>query len=130
MPERSPGARRRSHATGPVADTARPHVVILGGPNRAGKTTAAGRLLTGALAVDVFVNADLIAAELAPARPEAAAIEAGRRMLADLEALRRRRATFAFETTLAGRAYVGWLRRCLADGYAVHLVFLWLQSAD
>jgi len=51
-------------------------------------------------------------------------------MLTRLEALRRSRATFAFETTLAGRAHAAWLRRCLADGYAVHLVFLWLRSAD
>jgi predicted ABC-type ATPase len=100
------------------------------GPNGAGTTTAAGRLLTGALAVDTFVNADLIAQELAPLDPERAAVEAGRRMLRWLEELRRSRATFAFETTLAGRAQAAWLRRGLADGYAVHLVFLWLRSAD
>jgi predicted ABC-type ATPase len=103
---------------------------VLAGPNGAGKTTAAGRLLTGALAVNAFVNADLIASELAPRNPERVAVEAGRRMLGRLEALRRRRATFGFETTLAGRAHAAWLRRCLADGYAVHLVFLWLRSAD
>src|SRR5262245_53170954 len=51
-------------------------------------------------------------------------------MLGRLQELRRRRATFAFETTLAGRAHAAWLRRCIDDGYAVHLVFLWLHSAD
>jgi predicted ABC-type ATPase len=125
-----PATRRGRTAGAADAKAGGPHLVVLAGPNGAGKTTAAGRLLTGALAVDAFVNADLIAAELAPGSPERAALEAGRRMLARLEALRRGRATFAFETTLAGRAYAGWLGRCLADGYAVHLVFLWLRSAD
>jgi predicted ABC-type ATPase len=123
MPRRPRPARRRG-------DSAAPHLVVLAGPNGAGKTTAAGRLLAGTLAVETFVNADAIAADLAPGSPEAAAIEAGRLMLARLEALGRSRTTFAFETILAGRAYAGWLRRRLADGYAVHLVFLWLQSAD
>jgi predicted ABC-type ATPase len=130
MLDPSPPTRRGRSAGAARAATGGPHLVVLAGPNGAGKTTAAGPLLTGALAVDTFVNADLIAAELAPGSPERAALEAGRRMLARLEALRRSRATFAFETTLAGRAYAGWLGRCLADGYAVHLVFLWLRSAD
>jgi predicted ABC-type ATPase len=75
-------------------------------------------------------HADLIAAELAPESPERAALEAGRRMLARLEAPRWARPTFAFETTLAGRAYAGWLGRCLGEGYAVHLVFLWFRSPE
>jgi predicted ABC-type ATPase len=130
MPDPSPPTPRGPSAGAAQAEAGGPHLVVLAGPNGAGKTTAAGRLLTGALAVHTFVNADLIAAELAPGSPERAALEAGRRMLARLEALRRSRATFAFETTLAGRGYAGWLGRCLADGYAVHLVFLWLRSPD
>jgi predicted ABC-type ATPase len=38
--------------------------------------------------------------------------------------------SFAFETTLAGRSYAPWLRRCVAAGYELYLVFLWLPSAD
>ena len=38
-----------------------PSVVILAGPNGAGKSTAAPALLHGALGVDEFVNADVIA---------------------------------------------------------------------
>jgi predicted ABC-type ATPase len=40
---------------------ARPNVVILAGPNGAGKSTAAPELLQGALGVNEFVNADVIA---------------------------------------------------------------------
>src|SRR5262249_3082812 len=119
-PSSSTSRRRRSGARADVGSGG-PHLVVLGGPNGAGNTTATGRLLTGALAVNTFVNADLIASELAPRNPERVAVEAGRRMLGRLEALRRSRATFGLETTLAGRAHAAWLRRCLADGYAVHL---------
>ena len=38
-----------------------PSVVILAGPNGAGKSTAAPELLQGTLAVNEFVNADVIA---------------------------------------------------------------------
>ena len=39
----------------------RPSLVILAGPNGAGKSTVAPALLHGALAVDEFINADVIA---------------------------------------------------------------------
>ena len=38
-------------------------------------------------------------------------------MLDRLHDLARRRATFAFETTLAGRAYAPWIRDLLDSGY-------------
>ena len=62
----------------------RPSVVILTGPNGAGKSTAAPALLQGALAVNKFVNADVIARGLSAFDPAAAAIAAGRVMLARL----------------------------------------------
>jgi predicted ABC-type ATPase len=104
--------------------------VVLAGPNGAGKSTAAAHLLSGVLAVDEFVNADVIAGALAPGEPQTAAVDAGRRMLGRLKQLAAGRATFAFETTLAGRGYCDWLEECIAAGYAVHIVFLWLQSPD
>jgi predicted ABC-type ATPase len=51
-------------------------------------------------------------------------------MLQRLAALAERRASFAFETTLAGRSYVRWLKSLRQAGYAVHLVYLWLASPD
>jgi predicted ABC-type ATPase len=51
-------------------------------------------------------------------------------MLARLDELARRRESFAFETTLASRSFAPWLRDLRASGYAVHLIFLWLSSAD
>ncbi len=61
-----------------------PSLILLAGPNGAGKSTAASDLLHGALQVDEFVNADVIARGLSAFHPEGAAIEAGRVMLTRL----------------------------------------------
>ena len=108
----------------------RPSVVILAGPNGAGKSTAAPALLEGTLAVNEFVNADVIARDLSAGDPDSAAIAAGRVMLARLRELAGQRVSFAFETTLASRTFAPWLRDLRASGYDVQLVFLWLPSAD
>jgi predicted ABC-type ATPase len=108
----------------------RPSVVILAGPNGAGKSTVAPALLRGALAVDEFVNADVIARGLSAFDPDRVAIAAGRVMLARLKELADERVDFAFETTLATRSFAPWLRSLRISGYDVHLCFLWLASAD
>jgi predicted ABC-type ATPase len=108
----------------------RPSVVILAGPNGAGKSTVAPALLHGALAVNEFVNADVIASGLSAFAPESAAISAGRVMLARIRELAEQRVNFAFETTLASRSFAPWLRELVASRYTAHLVFLWLPSAD
>ena len=51
-------------------------------------------------------------------------------MLARLDELAGQRETFAFETTLASRTFAPWLRELRTSGYEIHLVFLWLSSAD
>ena len=107
-----------------------PSVVILAGPNGAGKSTAAPALLQGALAVDEFVNADVIARGLSAFEPDRVAIAAGRIMLARLDELAAQRVDFAFETTLATRSFAPWLLGLTLSGYDVHLFFLWLSSAD
>ncbi len=40
------------------------------------------------------------------------------------------RKNFAFETTLASRTLAPWLAAWQRDGYHVHLLFLWLKSAE
>jgi len=86
-----------------------PIVVVLGGVNGAGKTTASRILLAETLKLVTFVNADMIAQGLSGFDPEAAAVKAGRIMLEQLKELAENRASFAFETTLAARSYAGWL---------------------
>lgn len=80
-------------------------IVIIAGPNGAGKTTFARQFLPNEADCPVFVNADLIAAALAPFSPEAAAIRAGRLMLEEIDNHVRQGESFAFETTLSGLIY-------------------------
>jgi predicted ABC-type ATPase len=105
-------------------------IVVVAGPNGAGKTTAAPFLLRDSFGVHEYVNADPIAAGLSAFAPESVAIAAGRVMLARIDDLARQRVSFGFETTLASRSFAPWLQRRLADGYAVHLLFLWLASPE
>ncbi len=109
---------------------ASPAVVVLGGPNGAGKSTAAPRLLRGALKVDEFVNADTLAQGLSAFRPQDVAVEAGRLTLARLDALEAQRRSFAFEATLASLTLARRLERLSANGYRVHVVYLWLPTVD
>ncbi len=108
----------------------KPKVVVLAGPNGAGKTTTAPKLLPGLLGVTEFVNADAIAQGLSGFAPERVAMAAGRVMVARIKELAKERKDFAFETTLASRSFVPWLKRLISGGYELHLVFLWLPSAD
>jgi predicted ABC-type ATPase len=108
----------------------RPIVVIIAGPNGAGKSTVAPALLQGALGVSEFVNADQIARGLSAFNPAGVAIAAGRVMLARLRELSHQHVSFAFETTLASRSTAAWLDELTSSGYAAHLLFLWLPSAD
>ncbi len=105
-------------------------VIIIAGPNGAGKTTFAREFLPNEAACPVFVNADLIAAGLAPFAPESAAVQAGRLMLTELERHFQARQSFAFETTLSGRGYLRHIARWQAAGYRIELIFLRLASAD
>ena len=107
-----------------------PKVVLVAGPNGAGKTTVAPLLLRDMLRVDAFVNADVIAQGFCAFDPETQAVAAGRVMLARLRELARGHRCFAFETTLASRTLVPWLRELVAEGYALHLVYVWVASAD
>ncbi len=81
-------------------------IIIIAGPNGAGKTTFAGEFLPMEARCPDFINVDLIAAGLSPFQPDAAAVRAGRLMLEEIKRRVRLRLSFAFETTLSGRAYV------------------------
>lgn len=91
-------------------------VFIIAGPNGSGKTTFAREFLPQEAHCKVFVNADLIAAGLAPFAPETAAFQAGRLMLEQLEQNFQKRQSFALETTLSGRAYKAAIARWQAAG--------------
>lgn len=105
-------------------------IIIIAGPNGAGKTTFAREFLPNEAACPIFVNADLIAAGLAPFAPETAAVRAGRLMLTELTRHSAARESFAFETTLSGRTYLHHIDQWQGAGYRVELIFLQLNHAD
>jgi predicted ABC-type ATPase len=107
-----------------------PNIILLAGPNGAGKSTAAPDLLHGALHVDEFVNADVIARGLSAFNPEGAALEAGRVMLSRLHDLAAQRKNIAFESTLASRTFAPWIRELKKEGYKFHLFYFWLPSPE
>jgi len=104
--------------------------IIIAGPNSAGKTTFAGEFLPKEAQCPAFVNADLIAAGLAPFEPERAAFRAGRPMLEEIHSHVRRGESFAFETTLGGRSYAGLIPAWREQGCIVKLFFLRLASPE
>jgi predicted ABC-type ATPase len=106
------------------------NVILLAGPNGAGKSTAAPDLLHGALHVDEFVNADVIARGLSAFNPEGAALDAGRVMLTRLRELAAQKKNIAFESTLASRSFAPWIRELKKTGYRFHLFYFWLPSPE
>ncbi|BCB26028.1 hypothetical protein SKTS_09140 [Sulfurimicrobium lacus] len=107
-----------------------PRVIIIAGPNGAGKTTFAREFLPQEAQLPVFINADLIAAGLSPFKPEVAAIQAGRIMLAEIAEKSAKRESFAFETTLSGHGYARHIPEWRKAGYRVELFFLSLDSPE
>lgn len=112
-----------------IGQQSRPLVVVLAGCNGAGKSTAALALLEGVLKVPHFLNGDDLAGQLKGVRGEAADWRASRLMLAEIVSLARRRQSFAFETTLAGRTTSKRLRWLAGQGYRSQVIFLWLPEA-
>ena len=105
-------------------------IYIVSGCNGAGKTTASYTILPEILDCKEFVNADEIAKGLSPFQPEKVAFEAGRIMLQRLDDLLLANENFAFETTLATRSYVSFVKKAKSKGYFVTLLYLWLSSPE
>ncbi len=107
-----------------------PRVVVLGGVNGSGKTTAAPDLLTDVLKIPTFVNADAIARGLNGLHPESVSMQAGQIMLQRLASLAESGNDFAFETTLASKSYAKWLQSLKQSGFEIHIYYYWLSSPD
>lgn len=103
---------------------------IIAGPNGAGKTTASYTILPEIFHIQEFVNADEIAKGLSPFNPEAASLKAGRIMLNRINELLFKNLSFAFETTLSTKSYVGLVKKAQNQGYEVVLLFLALDSIE
>jgi len=105
-------------------------IIIIAGPNGAGKTTFARDFLPAEAQTLRFINADLIAAGLAPFNPESASFKAGRLMLEEIDECVDAGHSFAFETTLSGLVYLKKIPVWQAHGYQVKLWFLSLPNEE
>lgn len=103
---------------------------IIAGPNGAGKTTFALQYLPAATDCRIFINADLIAAGLAPLAPETELIAASRIFLQEIKNRIKARQDFAFETTLSGRSYLRLIKRMRSEGWQVELIYLALPTVE
>lgn len=104
------------------------NLYIVAGCNGAGKTTASYTVLPEILHCHEFVNADEIAHGLSPFNPAKVTVEAGRLMIHRIDDLLAHNESFAVETTLSPRSYIGIIRRAHAQDYIVSLLFFWLNS--
>jgi predicted ABC-type ATPase len=105
-----------------------PTIYLIAGCNGAGKTTFAKEFLPHEVKCLNFLNADLIAQGLSPLNTSAAAIKAGRLLLAEFRAFVAGRKTFAFESTMSGKTYIGLLKGARENGFRIHLHYLWLPN--
>lgn len=105
----------------------RPQAVILAGPNGSGKSTAATQLVPAGV---TFANADMIAQEISGLPGTSADVNSGRILLCRISDMEAQLQSFAFETTLATRMLVHRISTWQSVGYRVHLIFMYLQSAD
>ena len=113
-----------------MADTGDKRIFIIAGPNGAGKTTFATEFLPHEANCPLFINADIIAAELNPSEPHLVAFQAGRQMLEQIREHVRKGESFAFETTLSGLVYARRIPQWRERGYRVKLFFLRLPSPE
>jgi predicted ABC-type ATPase len=105
-------------------------IIIIAGPNGAGKTTFAKNFLPQEAHTFRFINADLIAAGLAPFNPESVSFKAARLMLIELDEHTKAGESFAFETTLSGIHYLQRIQEWEDLGYTVKLWFIALSSPE
>ena len=104
-------------------------LLVLAGPNGAGKTTFARAHLRQYVDAGLFLNADDAAREINAQNVEAAAMEAGRRVIDRRREMIKERRSFAIETTLASQTLLRDLRTARDAGFVCQLFFLFLSSA-
>jgi predicted ABC-type ATPase len=103
-----------------------PDALVVGGPNGAGKSTFATEYLKDR--EQRYLSADHIAAEMNPDAPETAKIQAGKAFLRRLKRSIEERRSVVVESTLAGRGMGRMLDQFQDAGYAVEIVFIFVDT--
>jgi len=103
---------------------------VVAGPNGSGKSTFALRYLRQWAGDVEFVNPDLMAQGVSPLDIRLSSFEAAKQTLRRIRTLASGRASFAFESTLAGRSYLGILESLRGAGYELDFYYLWMPGPD
>ena len=106
------------------------NVILMAGPNGAGKTTFALEYLRDH---DYeYISADEIAQKLVSRSEDLnkVKVKAGRLFFQEISRLIEAEKDFVVEVTLAGRGFQRIIRRLKDAGYAVTIIFLFLESPD
>jgi predicted ABC-type ATPase len=104
--------------------------VVVAGPDGAGKSSFAPALLRRYSADLPYLDVDALVGTRGSGRVPGARMGAGREILARIKAMSMRRQSFALETTLSEFSIRQRLTDLVAQGYRLHLHFLWLPDPE
>jgi predicted ABC-type ATPase len=105
-----------------------PTLTVIAGPNGSGKSTV--RSFVDFEGRERLLDPDVVARELNPLNPAAAAIAAGREILRRTAEYLSQRVSFAVETTLSGNQILDLIHKAKARDYEIHLVFIALDTPE
>ena len=103
-------------------------LIIVGGANGVGKTTFA--IEYAAQHEWLYLGADAIATEFAPEAPELVPVAAGQELIRRLAKGLEGQRSLVFESTLAGRTLQHTIRDARDAGFAITIMYLYLDSPD
>jgi predicted ABC-type ATPase len=101
---------------------------VIAGPNGSGKSTITRTVEFEAKSN--LIDPDAIARRIRPDSPKLAAVAAGRETIHREREHLEHQESFAVETTLSSVRNVEMMREAKARGFAVHLIYLCLDSAE
>jgi predicted ABC-type ATPase len=101
-----------------------PELMVIAGPNGSGKSS-----LTKLLTTDIpVIDPDAIAREIFPAKPESAALAAGRQAINQAREYIQLNNSCIVETTLAGKSYLNLMREVQLLGWSVSLTYIGIDN--
>ena len=102
---------------------------IIAGPNGSGKSTLAALLFRGG-ECSRFINADVIARGINQNGSGVSDLVAGRTMIHAINQALESKESFSFETTMSGKSWIPLIKKALAEGYQVELLYVYLESPE
>jgi predicted ABC-type ATPase len=113
-----------------MAESSKPTLWLVAGPNGVGKTTYAYRYIRAVSGSVHFVNLDEIARGLSPLDPSVAREASARIALSRIRSFVSDQQSFTLETTLAGRTHLRTLDQARMAGFEIRLLYFMVPTPD